>query len=310
MRKIVVLVLGLSLLFLVGCKKQNHENKVNVEVHKKAKTLFKPGVPDKLWGTYYRIDLAEVGDDQSYQLKISKNSLTLKLIGGEDYDNTNLSKVSYHKISDDTYIIKGNDYHDEYIKVVLSNEDGEINLSKEFFTDEAEAKRSKGLQNYTVNKPSGYFGLVKDDLLGKSYISDWNSLRYYTFDDHLNNNHLMEMNNQGELHLIKSYRGLHTKINGYLLSGPSDDETLLVPISNTQLRDAKTGETFTLYPKDEYSLRKDLREQLGLAPEKIPYHAPPAKKKTEDIKTYDFADDKDDDYYDTYDDFDLNNGDD
>lgn len=309
------MALTLSCLMLVtGCKNQVHENKSEHKVHRTSKRIFKSGVPKSLRGTYYQV--RSIGlDDGFYELKISDHSFYLKRVGvakDDDIDSIDFSNISCQKLGDNTYILKNvDDYYTSFIKVILSPENKEITVSKNVSVDESSAKRDKELMIFTKVKPEGYFGILARDLFDNCYISDWDGSKFYLFREYPIETCLLGVNQQGDEYLIKGYSNFNAKIYGYELSNSNTDEkTLLIPISNTQLKDVNTGETFTRYryPKNAHTLYREIRERLGLSPEKDKLYTPPPVKKKE-TKTYDFADDQDDDYYDTYDDFDLNNGD-
>jgi len=295
----------------MGCHAKNEDSKPNSNnvSSKKPKITFKPGIPSNLKGTYYRADISQTatGNDTFLTLTISDNSLRLKKSDADDYE-IDFSKASHIKVSDNAYLVKSDD---QYIKVVASP-DQKLNISKDISNDKAEANANRYLQTFTEAKPSGYFGIETSKLYNRNYISDWDALKYYSFSNLPIGNNLMQVDQQGIHHLIKSYGILESKLTGYILTNTYEDaETLLLPISETQLKDAKTGETFTRYPQSYDQLKQAIRQYLGLESEQtvIPEKPSHKHKETKDEKTFDFADDKDDDYYDTYDDFDLNNGD-
>ena len=126
------------------------------------------------------------------------------------------------------------------------------------------------------------------------------------------NNHLHQIDSQGVIKSLESYKFLVIKNYGYVLRNSYQDKVAtFIPISKTHLKQKETGEIFTLYPQSDISLEQTIRQKLGLNSEQINVRLTEdtTKKATVEQKTYDFADDQDDDYYDTYDDFGLNEGD-
>lgn len=306
---------------LVGCKAWDHQSKATAKEHpkiqiKKKRPTFTRGLPQELQGIYYCAEISKSSayDDEFWELNIQKENIFLHHIG-DDVDDIKGQEVSTTKINDYTYIVKG-DYR--YVKLVRLP-DHKVKISLSTSSDVADAWADKDMLTLTTQKPAGYFGIVPDDLYGHYYVSDRGIERFYLFQESMmGGNLLQQVDSSGKVQTLESHRILRGKINGYFLSKiENNDERLLVPLSDSQLQDSQTGEIFTRYPKSEYELNKAIRQKFGLDPNpEVPGSSPqtgsPNKqppKADEYPKTFDYADDKDDDYYDTYDDFGLNDGD-
>lgn len=303
---------------LVGCRAQDYQSTVkdHPKAHKnKKRPTFTKGIPQKFQGTYYCTEISKYfsNNDEFWQLNIQAENLFLHHIG-EDTDDIKWQEVSTTKINDHTYIAKGDD---RYVKLMLLP-DHKVKLSLDTSGDMADARADKDMLTLTTQKPTGYFGIIPEDLYGQRYVSDQGIERFYLFQESMmGGNLLQQVDNSGKVQVLDSYRILRGKINGYVLSRIEDNDTkLLVPLSDTQLQDSQTGEIFTRYPKGDYELKKAIRLKFGLDPNPevpgTPQTGTPNKQpQTTDQypKTFDYADDKDDDYYDTYDDFGLNDGD-
>ena len=266
-------------------------------------------MPKKLQGTYYRtvIDDNDEIDDTFWELQVQKKSVRLNKIG-DDLDTIDLNNVSFRKISDNSYIIKESN---QYLKMVRVATD-KVDISLDTFDDQVHAIATERMQTFSKTKPTGYFGIKTQDLLRHEYTSDRAINQYYSFNSSPMNNHLHQIDSQGVIKSLESYKFLVIKNYGYVLRNSYQDKVAtFIPISKTQLKQKETGEIFTLYPQSDISLEQTIRQKLGLNSEQINVRLTEdtTKKATVEQKTYDFADDQDDDYYDTYDDFGLNEGD-
>ena len=291
----------------VGCVAKK-EKMVHHTKNKKV-LKYQSGVPSKLQGIYYRVDISDLstGNDIFTKLTVSKKDIH-KLAVNDSLEHNDWKDVSYRKINDNTYIFKV-DYR--YIKLISLSEK-KLMLSKETLFDDKDACNDKELQTYSNEKPIGNFGVSPNNLFRKIYTSNLEVGRYIKFNDSPIGTILLRTDDQGNQQFVEHFEILTAKTNGYILSKSfSDDREILDPVTGNQLKNIKTGEIFTFYPHDEETLNQEIRQKLGLPP--VVYKNPiknDYKTKKEDYpKTYDFADDKDDDYYDTYDDFGLNDGD-
>lgn len=315
--KTITGILGIILVIfsLAGCKSQTHQPKVTPKTHTiKKGPVFVTGIPQRLQGKYYyaKVTQNSIMNDEFWELKIQAGKLSLNCLN-DDYNGFEWRNVKTSKVSDDIYILKGDD---RYIKIVLLA-DHKLSISSETQFDFKTARSDKELMTLSPQKPTGYFGTVTKKLIGKFYVSERGIERYYAFQEFPMGNQLRQVDPSGKLQVLANYQTLHGKINGYTLGNmDNDNDKLLVPISDSQLQDAQTGEIFTHYPKSEYELNKAIRQKFGLGPEVVPgssYENETTNEQPQTTdeypKTFDFADDKDDDYYDTYDDFGLNDGD-
>jgi len=214
--------------------------------------------------------------------------------------------IFYRKIADDVYVINSDN---EFLKVTI-DKNRNLKLSSKILNSYPEALADKGILTYQHERPKG-FGLSEDDLMKKIYVSDVNFAKYYSFDQLPMGNNLIQVNAQGPDSYLGMFKYLAAKSGKYILSrgGGSDVHKILLRISPTQLQDADTGESYTLSTKSAYDFKKDIEQRLGKKEDPVIIRPTPKVNKKPDEKTFDFADDKDDDYYDTYDDFGLNEGD-
>lgn len=311
MRLIGGILMSLFLaIFLVGCNHQNDAPKTHPKVHTKVKVpKYQTGIPKRLQGTYYRTEIEKNHniDDEFWTLQIQKQYILLKRAGEEA--EVDWKQVKTRIVNDSTYVIYDGF---RYLKLVCLAND-KLNMSVDTFASDGDALNDKRMQTFTKNKPTGYFGISSQDLIRHIYTSNSGIERYYSFNDSRYGSNLFQVDANGNLKEIANYETLGAKNNGYILGQRnSDEETVLIPLANGQIKDPKTGEVFSRYPKGEYQLQLDIRQKFGLGPMPEPKYTPaptqPAKDNTAQ-KTYDFADDQDDDYYDTYDDFGLNDGD-
>jgi len=306
-RSLNILIVIFLICLLVGCTSKKTVV-TPPPVKEKNQVTLVSGIPQKLSGTYYRTSVGDgpVSDDEFMKLKIDRSVISLQKIG-DDSDTFKWMTVFYRKIGDQTYILNENS---RFIKVrVLKNHDLEV--SQTDFDNYEAALKDKKLLTYSRKRPSGNFGLNKFALFGKSYISETDGVKYYSFQDTPANTNLMMMNSDGVTKSLQNYRLLIAKNEGYVLgNNGSDQRTILVPLLDHKLQDKQTGEVFSPFEGSSYDLEQELRRRLGLGPEEIKISEPPiSKHAAESAKTFDFADDQDDDYYDTYDDFGLNDGD-
>lgn len=314
MRLVVGMLISLILTsFLVGCEYRTKEVPTYPELQKQSKNPqekdheYKNQIPDKIKGTYYRTvaSSSDSSDDEFWKLQIGKRSLVLKQAGMDseiDWD-----QVKVRKLSDNSYIVE----HDEqYIKLVYLSQN-KIDISTEVLDAPSYVIGPRRMNTFTTNRPTGYFGLLRQTLIRQKYTSSLGIERYYSFNENPMGSQLIEVSSDGKISVLANYEILAAKNNGYILGHRDNDETtILVPLANDQLKDLKTGEIFSHYQKGDIQLQQDIRNKLGFEP-KFNDQADNSQTKVikkEYPKTFDFADDKDDDYYDTYDDFDLNNG--
>lgn len=301
---IVSVLLMIGMILCSGCVAQSQSNtQPPVKSGITAKKItFQKYIPQKLIGTYYRTNKSEYdnSDDEFMELKIRAHSLFLGQIGN-DFE-IKWDKVDSQPISENTYILQSSG-DDWFIKLKLLPENN-VSISRETRYSRSEALKDHKMMTYAQTKPQGYFGLTIAPLERHYYLSNRDPIKYYYFNNSVGGSYLRQGMNMPE-----PFKSLSAKTNGYLLSNPySDNQKLLLPIADNQLQDAQTGEVFTQYPHSSQQFYAEMNQKLGI-PEPQPTSPMPTPPKKVPEKTYDFADDQDDDYYDTYDDFDLNNGD-
>lgn len=291
---------------MAGCTSKQASVKPRPIKEKHEVTLVSD-IPKKLAGVYYRTNIGDDidSDDEFMKLKIQKSVISLQRIGDAS-DTFKWLTVFHRKIDAQTYILNDGS---RFIKVcVLKNHN--LKVSQADFDNYEAALHDDKLLMYSLKRPSGNFGLNEFTLFGKYYVSESDNVKYLSFQDTPANTNLLRMNSDGITKSLQNYRLLAAKNEGYVLgNNGSDERTILLPLSEHKLQDKQTGEVFSLFEGSSYELEQELRRRLGLGPEEIKIVEPDSKSVVKAPKTFDFADDEDDDYYDTYDDFDLNNGD-
>ncbi|HJF85958.1 MAG TPA: hypothetical protein K8V88_00810 [Companilactobacillus farciminis] len=309
MRKKWGLVVMIAVFFVGGCSQVKHHPQKKPQVIKKSteQTLnFTKGIPDQLQNTYYQYSKSNRSDesDQLSELTIKDNEILLNdLASGQETDE--LSDVSYRHLKNNTYVLyNGNLF--QKIRL-LDNQDLELFDSND---DYQTALKTLDKELYHSGSLPVDLRLSPKDLDNKYYVNSLDFHDYISFNTGYRNSYEAIVQSDGSLQfpryfhpeiLIKSGKYVLKTFN--LNDITAEHEVTFSKISATCLKDDLTNQLYYLAenPKEQ-ALKK-----MGIADSITEYHQ--SKDNKEKSKTYDFADDQDDDYYDTYDDFDLNEGD-
>lgn len=282
---------------------------------KKTPTVnFQAGVPIEIQGEYYRYvaepKLSE--GDSVYELKFTKQTMNLNEPSAVT-DNYDQDKICYHKLADGLYMLLENDYSFQKVRI-LPNKNLEL---FETTTKYSYALASQTKKLYHRGRIPDYLNLSKRDLEGKSFVCDTDFTKYISFSSEGGTNPYKGLVQPDGSEKLQFYSTFYLKNGKYILKGtnmPDSSQstrayTAFSKVSNKQIKDDTTNETYTLFDDAHKAPKEVAWEKMGIEPPKLSYPMPKPKTKPQEEKTYDFADDQDDDYYDTYDDFDLNNGD-
>ena len=300
----------ISVVFFVGgCSQVKHhpQKKTNVTKKRVEKTLdFTKGIPEQLQNTYYQYSASNSSDesDQLSELLIKSDKILLiDLTSGQETEE--LSDVSYRRLKKNTYVLyNGNLFQKIHL---LDNQDLELFDSND---DYQAALKSLDKESYHLGSLPIELRLSPKDLDTKYYVNGLDFRDYISFNTGIRNSYEAIVQNDGSL---KFPRYFHTEIlikNGkYVLKTLNLDNisaehyVTFSKISATCLKDDATNQLYYL----EENPKQQALKKMGIEDPTNQYHQSTNNK--EESKTYDFADDQDDDYYDTYDDFNLNEGD-
>lgn len=309
MKKEWGLAVILVVFFVGGCSqmKSHPQKKVNVTKKSVEKTLdFTKGIPEPLQNTFYQYSTGDSADesDQLSELIIKSDEILLNdLTSGQE--NEELSDVSYRRLKKNTYVLyNGNLF--QKIRL-LDNQDLELFESRD---DYQAALKSLDKELYHLGSLPDGLRLSPKDLDNKYYVNSLDFRDYISFNTGVRNSYEAIVQSDGSLQFPRYF---HTEIlikNGkYVLKTFSLDDAstehyvTFSKISTTCLKDDATNQLYYL----EKNPKQQALKKMGIEEPTSGYHQESNNKI--ESKTYDFADDRDDDYYDTYDDFDLNEGD-
>ncbi|KRK99539.1 hypothetical protein FC88_GL000074 [Companilactobacillus futsaii JCM 17355] len=287
--------------------KHHPQKKVNTTKKSVVKTLnFTKGIPDQLQNTYYQYSTSDSSNesDQLSELMIKSNEILLNdLTSGQEIDY--LSDVSYRRLKKNTYVLyNGNLFQKIHL---LDNHDLEL------FDDSNDYQTALKI----LDKQLYHSGSLPDDLRaspkdldGKYYVNSLDFRNYISFNTGIRNSYEAIVQSNG---LLQFSRYFHPEIlikNGKyalktldLSDASAEHYVTFSRVSATCLKDDTTNQLYYL----EKNPKQQALKKMGIE-EPITKYYQKSNSKIES-KTYDFADDQDDDYYDTYDDFNLNEGD-
>ena len=272
MKKEWGLVVILVVFFVGGCSQVKHhpQRKANVTKKSVEKTLdFTKGIPGQLQNTFYQYSTS----DASYE---SDQLSELIIKSDEILLNDLTSDQETEELSDVSYRrLKKNTY-------VLYN--GNL------------FRKIRLLDN--------------QDLDNKYYVNSLDFRDYISFNTGVRNSYEAIVQSDGSLQFPRYF---HTEV--LIKNGKYVLKTLNLNDASTEYYVTFSKKSTTCLKDDAtnqlYYLEKDPKQQalkkMGIEEPTSEYYQRPNNKI--ESKTYDFADDRDDDYYDTYDDFDLNEGD-
>ncbi|MQS75227.1 hypothetical protein [Companilactobacillus halodurans] len=306
------------LLLLSGCgqhQKTSHSKPATTRTHqqkKKTKTLeFTKGVPKDFQAVYHQYTpQANTVSDEMSEVKFTKTKLSMKDLV-ENVERESLDDIYYYQLTDNSYIL----YDDISFKKVkiLANKDIAVFRSRSKYQDAVDNTDKEIYHPGPVPKD---LRLLPKNLDNKFYVSDNNPARYLSFNCPPENSYLAIVQMDGEEKYPIIYKDIMVKNGKYVLNQYNLNQSkeilgqlVLLRLSKTKLQDANTGETYSLFQNKNSTPKETAIDKLGITIKPKIYHVP-EKHQTKEQKTYDFADDQDDDYYDTYDDFGLNEGDD
>ncbi|WP_125769048.1 hypothetical protein [Companilactobacillus furfuricola] len=242
------------------------EMKAHFDPPTKFSTTFYPGIPDDMQGLYYDSQLTSdpYTDDEFYKLILNKDSVKLKHMGVKGYDKQ-YENIYYHKISRGHYVFKTGDYS-YYFKVDCTG-DGGLKVY-DYQMRYSDALRASKFEVFTSQTPDDSFGTSAYDMEHKFYVSDRDFTRYYEldnygFDNPLTRLLLWKVNDDGTESILCNYESLVAKKGRYNLLSSGDDYTSLLQIGDSQLLDAESGETFSLYTGD-LSPKEEVWRALGI----------------------------------------------
>lgn len=316
MKAIVQFLIIISLVLLAGCQHKNKTSQTKTtQSEQKQKTnkqqlTFNKGMPKKIRGNYYRYEVEPslTESDNSYALKLAEDKISLDEISA-DINRQDTDDIWYYKLADNLYMLQEDELLFQKVKLLPNND---LELFESYSKYSMALKTQEKKIYHRGQLPKGQ-DLSPKDLEGKYFVCDTDFTKYLQFNaqNHLNSYKGMVQTDGSTK--FEFYSADYIKQGKYFvkLMDPSKTGEYLTftKISDHQVKDDVTGETYSLFENAYKSPQAVALDKLGIKPDPGQFSTPDTKKKPSEPKTFDFADDKDDDYYDTYDDFDLNNGD-